>query len=108
MPTRLKYYLPLMLFAILAATVAAWAISTIMPMGSTRQSTSIRTFSRAIPLHQENNSVDVDLLRDIPKTNEEIEIEELNRRLLAEGLEPIVITSEPGNGTTVTIYLPLE
>ncbi len=122
MPAKWKPYIPLILFMPFIAAVAAYAMTGIVSDTGSRQlfaddaipDAAITTgflsdyqIPAVVPRISESSSLPVPLHPlPTPKPND-LDIDELNRRLIAEGLEPIIIEEEPPPPEATPAYIPV-
>jgi TonB family protein len=99
MPMRQSFakYLPLFITLPLFAVIAACAVTAVMPEGNNHDT---RLPQIHADIDNDISSVDeaapgISYLSNLSPGNNDIDIDELNRRLIAEGLDPLIIDSPP-------------
>jgi len=98
MYSKLQAYFPIIAIMLIASAIGVWAMAAVMPRAAQGYSTinadGLNSQINSDGYNLNNNSI----IKSINSTDK-LDMDELNRRLLAEGLEPIIPPAEP---TTVT------
>ncbi len=92
MQTKWKLYLPLIIFIPCLAAASAFAINSVIPDRNTSQSLVNKTVAGGTV--SDSHSLHNPARFEYPRYSNDIDPVELNRRLIAEGLEPVIVIPE--------------